>query len=121
MGILKKLLLIVLILVGVGAGLVIAMRYVPQEKWNGTAFSPSQLQPFIASNLAKINQNQLAQGFQSLRGKVLGVKEEASPSGDASASAKPQSASLPQKTLDYARYSYCKSVVEEYEKNNPSK
>jgi hypothetical protein len=119
MGIIKKFLLIILLFVGVIAGLVIASRYVPEEKWNGVAIGPQQLQPLIANSISKLQHIPLASSLQSLQGKVLGVKQEASPSSEASDSAKPanQSVSLPQKTFNYARYSYCKQVVEEYEKS----
>lgn len=113
MEILKKLLLGVLVLVGVGAGIVLALRHVPEEKWNGVAIGPDQIQPLIASGLENIDTNGVTEQLSSLRDKVLGVKEEVPTSSDEASTQ--ASASLPQKTLDYARYSYCKAVVEEYE------
>jgi hypothetical protein len=113
MGIIKKLLLLILIFVGITAGIVIATRYMPQEAWNGTVVGPAELQPLIASSIEKAQSIQIFQGMKVLQGKVLGANETSSSSTEASSAA--VEASLPQKTLDYARYTYCKAIVEEYE------
>lgn len=95
----------------------IALRHVPEEKWNGTAIGPDQIQPLITNGLEQVDTKGVAEQLSSLRGKVLGVKEETPVSTDEASTQ--ATTSLPQKTFDYARYNYCKAVVEEYESRSP--
>jgi hypothetical protein len=107
MRLIKSLLLIALVVVGIGAGLVFASRYVPEEKWNGTKISLGQIQPFISNSIQTAQQTKISENVHSWTGKVLGVQDNKD--------GEKENASLPKKTIDFARYSYCKEVVENYE------
>ena len=113
MGMIKKLLRLILVFVGITAGVVVATRYIPQESWNGTLVGPAQLQPLIASSLEKVQSLHVVESMKALQGNVLGAQITASNSTVSSASHIQES--LPQKALQLARYSYCKAIVEEYE------
>lgn len=120
MGIIKKFLMIILVIVGGGAVFVYGSRYIPEGKLTGVKNAANQLQPFISSNIQQANIDQLSQlsgqltsNVQSISGKVLGVQDSAQASESSSSSQANQS--LPQRAFELARYSYCKEVVKEYE------
>lgn len=125
--------MVVLVIVASGAALSYGSRYIPEGKLSGVKQAAGQIQPFISNNIQHANLGQLAQyggqiGSQvkAISGKVLGVQttggssEQATNSGtskngsNASGSAVVNQ-SLPQKTFQFVRYSYCKEVVKEYE------
>jgi hypothetical protein len=115
MGVVKSLLLVILVIAGIGAGLIVATKYVPSEDWNGKVVLPANVQPIIAEGAKRVNlgemTSQLTSNVQSATGKVLGTQDT-----DPDSDEKKQS--LTQKTVNFARYTYCKEVVEEYEKAN---
>ncbi len=112
MRLIKFLLLIILVVVGLGAGVVIISRHIPQGKWDGTKLALNQIPPFISSTIQNAHVDQIQRNVQSWSGKVLGVQDtQASPSAEKANF----SASLPQKTIEFIRYSYCKEVVKQYE------
>lgn len=120
MGIIKKFLMIILVIVGTGAVLVYGSRYIPEGKLTGVKNAANQIQPFVSSNIQHANVGQLSQvggqlttNVQSISGKVLGVQDSAPASASSSSSQTNQS--LPQRAFELARYSYCKEVVKEYE------
>jgi len=132
MGIIKKFLLLVLVIVAGGAALSYGSRFIPEGKLGGVKQAASQIQPFISSNIQHANLGQLAQysgqigsQVQAISGKVLGVQtaeNTRSASGSSMASGSSSATlsaevnqSLPQKTFQFVRYSYCKEVVNEYE------
>lgn len=120
MHIIKGILIVVLLIVGVGAGLTVASHYFPAVKLSNLSSSIPKAPPLIASSLEKVNVGGIAQGIGTIRSKVLGVQtaktEEASGSTDATP--QPKGKSVPKKTFDYARYTYCQGVVQSYESEN---
>jgi len=101
-----KTLITLAILAGVaGVGLVIAAPKYPQAQAVVDKLHLAALQPVADETLATTAQiqTQLPQ-----LGSVLGVKTEA-------INKDTPTASLPQKTLEYARYAYCQQVVVDYE------
>ncbi|MBW7955164.1 hypothetical protein H3C66_00355 [Patescibacteria group bacterium] len=121
MGLIKKLLMLILLLVVIGAGAVWGAKYIPEGQLSGVKHAANQVQPFISANIQHANlgnvgqlTGQLSSNVQSVTGKVLGVQTSNSETQTASDSSH-NTASLPQKTFELARYSYCKEVVKEYE------
>lgn len=109
MKLIKRVLLIILVIVGIGLGVRITMQHIPTESLNGSLdFNALQ-------NAARITEfknsasETLSQKLPALQGSVLGVEQQ-------STSAEP---SLVQKTAEYALYSYCKQIVQEYENKTP--
>lgn len=120
MRIVKTFLLIILLIVGVGAGLTVASHYFPNDKLKAVTNVTSQFQPLIASSLEKATHNDVTEKLGAFRSNVLGVQstkeKEASTSSDSSDnSSQSQDASVTQKTFEFARYSYCQEVVKQYE------
>jgi hypothetical protein len=119
MGIVKKFLMLVLLVVAAGAAVIYGSRYIPNGKLDGIKQAANQVQPFISTSIHNANLGQLSQyggqvssQVQSLTGKVLGAQTSAVAS---SSSQDKNAQSLPQKTVDFVRYNYCKEVVKEYE------
>lgn len=122
MGLLKRFLLLVLLVVAVGAGITWGSKYLPPDWRQQPQLIAQQAQPWIAQHTAGVDVRdwgqtglqlggQLTSQVQSVTGKVLGVQTESTAGADAAS----QSTSLPVRTLEFARYSYCKEVVKEYE------
>ncbi len=100
-----KMLVTIAILAGVaGVGLVIAAPKYPQAQGVVDKLHLAVLEPVANQTLATAGQiqTQLPQ-----LGSVLGMKTEELKNSP--------NASLPQKTLEYARYAYCQQVVVDYE------
>jgi len=115
MGLIKSALLLVLVIVGIGAGLVVASHYLPVEEWNGKKIIPAQLASLVSSSLSQIKLPNVGSSVQQISGKVLGVHDDTAGNKNVSSEQ-----SLPQKTFDFARYTYCKTVVETYERTAAS-
>lgn len=116
--------MVVLVVVGTGAALVYGSRYIPDGKLDSVKNAANQVQPFISNNIQHANIGQLGQyggqltsSVQALSGKVLGVStsKSADSTDSATASDSAKNQSLPQKTFEFARYSYCQEVIREYE------
>lgn len=107
MRIIKSFLLLVLFVVAGYAALQIGSRHIPALKQISDRPELQQIQPqvsaLIASGMTRLPGNISSSGV----GSVLGISDQ-------NADGK----SLPEKTFNYARYSYCKEVVRVYEKEN---
>ncbi len=107
---LKGLLTLVLLAGVLGVGIVIAAPKYPQAQMVMDKLHLAVLQPVANETLASAAQ---IQSKLPELGQVLGIKTEASPVPGAN-----KEASLPQKTLEYAKYAYCQQVVKDYEARN---
>jgi hypothetical protein len=109
MGIIKHLLLAVLVILGVGLGVRTAMQHIPVESLNGN-LTISALQDAVPiTDFRKSASDALSQKLPAIQGTVLGVQQQ-------SAS---DEATLVEKTAEFALYSYCKQIVQEYEHPSP--
>lgn len=126
MVIIKKFLLVVLVIVAGGAVLVWGSKYIPEGQLSGVKQAANQVQPFLEHQSQNLNvgqvsilTGQLTANVQSITGKVLGAQtSEPASASSSSDSSRPAAVSLPQRTFELARYSYCKEVVKEYDARN---
>lgn len=103
---LKKILIVLLFLSLIGAGFYFAMTHFPLEKFNGQKVNLQNVQSIAGSIFSKGQQVQNAAGQV---GKVLGAQKPAT-----------EKPPVIQRTFESARYTYCKQVVEDYEKRYSS-
>ncbi len=103
----KTLVTLAVLIAVVGVGIVIAAPKYPQAQMLVEKLHLAVLQPVADETLASAAQIQTK--LPQL-GTVLGVKTEQIKNS--------KEASLPQKTMEYARYAYCQQVVQDYEARN---
>lgn len=102
MRIIKFVLIIVLVLTCIGGGLYYVSLHLRPGQMPVQLASLQVLQPFIQSGLSKATQS-LPSSTQI--GNVLGAKSEVSNGGT----------SVPQHAFETARYTYCQTVIKDYE------